>query len=483
MPSSRVVRVGPALRGASADALAAGTDLIRKELGLEEEFPSPVEEAAKRASDDLRSRRVDRTDLPVVTIDPEGSRDLDQAVHLVRSGSGYRVHYAIADVAAFVPPGGPVDREAHRRGETVYGAGSKIPLHPRPISEDAGSLLSGVDRPALLWTLDLDDTGLVSAARVERAVVRSRAQLSYAQAQRAIDSGTADPVFTLLGQVGELRLAQESARGGVSLPLPEQEVDLVDGAWTLTFRALLPVERWNAQISLMTGMAAADLMVGAGVGLVRVLPPAADRDLARMRRTARALGLTWPSSMRYSDFVRTLDPTVPAQASMVDALTRLLRGSGYRWFDGEVPAERSHAALAADYAHVTAPLRRLVDRYALEVCVSVCAGVAVPEWVREAGPGLPETMRESGRRAGQFERALLDLVEAEVLAPHVGDRFAGVVVDVDDRDDRRGDVVVQEPAVEARVTSSQPLPLGEAVDVTLVRADPAARVVEFAWER
>ena len=83
--------------------------------------------------------------------------DLDQALHIERDGDGYVVHYAIADVAAFVTPGDPVDVEANRRGETLYGADSKVPLHPKVLSEDAGSLLPDQVRPALLWTIKVDD--------------------------------------------------------------------------------------------------------------------------------------------------------------------------------------------------------------------------------------------------------------------------------------------------------------------------------------
>ena len=164
---------------------------------------------------------------------------------------------------------------------------------------------------------------------------------------------------------------------------------------------------------------------------------------------------------------------------MVDACARLLRGSGYVAFDGETPGEPQHAALASEYAHVTAPLRRLGDRYAGEVCLALCAGTPVPAWVHAALPGLPKTLRASASKAHAYERAVLDLVEAGILAPRVGEEFAGVVVDVDDQDPRRGVVVLQEPAVEARVVSAGPLPLGTDVRIRLTVADVATRKVEL----
>ena len=203
------------------------------------------------------------------------------------------------------------------------------------------------------------------------------------------------------------------------------------------------------------------------------------RDVRRLHRTARALGIRWPAEQEYPDFIRSLDPSKPAHAAMVVACTRLLRGSGYVGFDGELPDQAEHSALASEYAHVTAPLRRLVDRYALEICVALCAGEEVPDWVLEKLHEVPETMRESGRRANQYENAVLDLVEAEVLAPRVGEEFTGVVVEVDDKDETSGEITLQEPAVEAKVVGTGPLPVGEEVTVTLAEADPASRKVRF----
>jgi exoribonuclease R len=414
-----------------------------------------------------------------VTIDPETSRDLDQAMHIERDGKGYVVHYAIADVAAFVEPGGPVDVEANLRGETLYGADSKIPLHPKVLSEGAASLLPDEVRPALLWTIKVDADGEGTDANLERALVKSRAKLSYEKVQRDIDAGTAGEMFTLLEEVGELRKHREAARGGVSLPLPEQEINIDGDDWSLEFRKMLPVEEWNAQISLLTGMAAASLMVYARVGLLRTLPPPDPRDVQRLHRTAKALKIDWPAEELYPDFIRALDPSKPNHAAMVIACTQLLRGSGYVGFDGAVPAQPEHSALASEYAHVTAPLRRLVDRYALEICVSLCAETEVPSWVIEKLRELPRTMQESGRKASMYEGSILALVEAAVLHKHVGQRFAGVVVQLDDKDETKGDIVIQEPAVEATITGTEKLPLGTDVQVKLVEADITTRSVRF----
>ena len=131
--------------------------------------------------------------------------DLDQAVHLSRDGRGYRVRYAIADVAAFVSPGGPIDVEAHQRGVTFYGPDRRAPLHPLELSEGAASLLPEVDRPALVWDLRLDSAGSLISTGLNRSRIRSRAKLSYGDVQRDLDNGTADDMISLLPKVGRLR--------------------------------------------------------------------------------------------------------------------------------------------------------------------------------------------------------------------------------------------------------------------------------------
>jgi exoribonuclease R len=462
-------------------AFSQGLDDIQRDLKLPSAFPPEVEAAAAAAAAQPRWPALDRSEIALVTIDPAGAMDLDQAMYVERTEGGYRVHYAIADVAAFVSAGDPVDLEAHRRGETLYGGETKIPLHPKVLSEGAASLLPGQLRPALLWTIDLDPTGEGIAVDVRRAKVRSRAKLDYDGVQKLIDAGTSDPMWAVLREIGELRRRREFSRGGVSLPLPEQEVSVADGQWTLAFRARLPVEDWNEQISLLTGMAAAHLMVQARVGILRTLPPPDPHALARLRVTARALAIDWPAALDYPGFIRSLDPSNSLHVAMLTACTSVLRGAGYAAFDGAVPDQSMHSALAAQYTHATAPLRRLVDRYTGEICVALCAGQAVPAWVLAALPGLPATMQACGHRAGQYENAVLNLAEAVVLAPRVGRVFPGAIVEVAHDDPHKGTVIVREPAIEATVTATAALPLGADVQVRLVQADPVSRVTRFEW--
>jgi exoribonuclease R len=312
---------------------------------------------------------------------------------------------------------------------------------------------------------------------VGRALVRSRRQLDYGTVQRALDDGTADEPLALLREVGTLRQEREAERGGVDLQIPEQEVELGPEGYELSLRAQLPVERWNAQISLLTGQAAAELMLDAGLGIVRTLPRADEEAVARLRRTAAALDVPWPEGWTHADFLRSLEPTQPKHAAVLVESTILLRGSGYEAFDGAPPELARHAGVGAPYTHATAPLRRLVDRYVSEVCLAVHAGTEVPEWAREALPGLPETMKEAGRRAAQYEGGIVSAVEAAVLERSVGRVFSAVVVEID-RDGEGGVVQLVEPAVTARTTGER-LPLGERIDVRLAVADVVQRLVRF----
>ncbi|MEU9119351.1 RNB domain-containing ribonuclease [Streptomyces sp. NPDC048506] len=437
----------------------------------------------------------DATDLPLFTIDPPGSLDLDQAVYLSRrwrsprsksgGGGGFRVHYAIADVASFVTPGGALDAEAHHRVTTLYFPDERVPLHPYVLSEGAASLLPDQDRPAVLWQLDLDPQGELTAVSVRRALVRSRARLDYAGVQRVLDDKTAEEPLALLRDIGLLREELEVARGAISLNvLPEQEVVEHDGRYTLAYRAPLPAYGWNAQISLLTGMAAAELMLASGTGILRTLPPAPDGSVARLRLTARALGVDWPHHTSYAALIRSLDPQRATHAAFLQECTALLRGAGYTAFDGTPPkpSEALHAAVAAPYAHATAPLRRLVDRYTSELCLAASAGEEPADWVRSALAALPREMEVGTQRANQVERACVDLVEAALLRDRIGEIFEGLVVDVDEQDPTRGTVHLYDPAVVGRVEATPDgpaLPLGSLLRVRLAEADPGREPVRF----
>lgn len=470
------------MTGAADTPLRAALRALRTELQLPHGFPPDVlAEAAEAARNPGISGHEDATDLPFLTIDPPTSTDLDQAMHLERRPHGYRVHYAIADVAAFVRPGGALDAEAHRRVTTLYFPDGKVPLHPELLSEGAASLLPGQTRPAVLWEIDLDAEGRAVTTRVRRALVRSRAKLDYAGVQRQIDTGTAEEPLALLKDIGTLREEQEIARGGISLDVPEQEIVERDGGYGLEYRAPLPADAWNAQISLLTGMAAARLMRETGTGILRTLPVAPDGAVARLRRSAEALHIDWPHHVPYAAVVRSLDPKRTSHAAFLQECTTLLRGAGYTVFEhGELPTPAVHAAVADLYTHCTAPLRRLVDRYAAELCVAAVADREPPAWVLAALPALPKEMADGTRRANTVERECVDLVEAALLKDRVGTVFDAYVVDVKEKEPTTGTIHIDDPAIVARIEGGTArLPLGKRLRVRLTHADPGTAKVLF----
>lgn len=449
---------------------------IRTKLEVREDFPEAALAEARRAAENPSLPDRDETAVPFITIDPPGSMDLDQAMHIERDGQGYRVRYAIADVPAFIEPGGALDTEVRLRGQTIYCPDTRVPLHPTELSEGAASLLPDTERPAYIWDMRLTPEGVRDSAELYRAMVRSVRRYTYEEVQELIDSGASEETLLLLKEVGEHRIRRESERGGASLPMPEQEVHVQDdGTYALQFRPLLPVEDWNAQISLLTGIVAAEIMLEHGVGILRTMPPAQQRDVDRFRRQVKALGVTWPKGMAYGDFLRTLDRTDPKHLAIIHDATALFRGASYEAFDGTPPEQTEQAAIAAPYTHVTAPLRRLIDRFVLVVCEALTQGHEVPGWAREALPTLPEIMDESGRLAKAVERACTDATEAAVLAHRIGEQFDAMVVD---ETGKKGyDVQLSEPAVTARAEGRAEV--GSQVRVELVEADIQAQRVLF----
>jgi len=461
--------------GADAGPLERAFAALREQMDLPDTYPANALAEAKEAVSKLELPDRDETAVPFFTIDPVGSMDLDQAMFLERVDGGYRVRYAIADVPAYVAPGGALDAETRRRGQTIYLPDMRVPLHPKVLSEDAASLLAGQVRPAFIWDIQLSAAGEATSSEIYRARVKSVARLDYETVQQQIDDGSADESLQLLQEIGQLRIGLEAKRGGANLPMPEQVVSKAeDGTYHLAFRPQLPAEEWNAQISLLTGMAAAEMMLQAKVGILRTMPAPQQRSIDRFRRQARALGVQWPADQHYGDFIRGLDRSDPKHLALIHDATSLFRGAGYTPFDGAVPQETIQSAVAAPYAHVTAPLRRLVDRFGLVVCEAVSQGHEVPGWVREALPTLPDIMRSTDQKAAQVDHACTDTVEAAILAHRVGETFAAYVVD---KDDKHLTVQLVDLAVTGKATGDAAE--GDQVQVELLEADIATHTVKF----
>ena len=468
----RVARLSPS---AAQSELARALAELRESLDVPTDFPDEVDAEAARAAAAPLGDLPDLTDADFLTIDPPGSTDLDQAMHLRATGDGFEVRYAIADVPFFVAPGGPLDDETRRRGQTLYAPDGRVPLHPVAISEGAGSLLPDRTRRAFVWEFSLDPDGAVRATGLTRALVRSRRQWTYDEAQRALDEGTAPAALAPLPEIGRALLAQEAARGGASLNAPDQEVVLTPDGYDLERRMPLPIEDWNAQLSLLTGMTAARMMLDGGFGILRTMPPPDPAALAAFRRQTELLGLPWRSDRDYGEYLRTLDRSDPRALAVLQDAASLFRGAGYGAFDAASPSQPLQAALAAPYAHVTAPLRRLVDRWGLVICEAFARGAQVPGWVRSSLCELPGIMSASGALAGRLESGAIDRIEAAVLAGRVGEDFDAVVLAQNPSHTR---IQLTEPAVEASVDGVFGAP-GEMTRVRLVSSTIATGSLVF----
>ncbi|HEX8623064.1 MAG TPA: RNB domain-containing ribonuclease [Allosphingosinicella sp.] len=449
------------------NALGRGLASIREEFQIPAAFPATVLAAAEESSRRPPTGHVDRTSWPFVTLDPATSTDLDQAFTIERSGADLILRYAIADVAWFVDDGGPIDQEAWKRGTTQYLPDGKAALYPPVLGEEAASLLPDAPRPAVIFTVRIGTDGRASLDAAERAIVRSRAKLAY-------DGVRSADLPADFAELARRIQAAEAERGAARVNPPAQEIAAIgDGRYELLFRPPLESEVRNAALSLATNLAIADLLQANGTGLFRVMAEPDEGAVSRLRHTAKGLGLSWPASASLAEFERSLSPADPKQATVMLAIQRSSRGAGYIPFrQGEKPW---HAAMAATYAHATAPLRRLADRYVVRATLALASGEAVPAVVSEAFEKLPAVMARADALGAQIQRAAIDLAESVILHGREGERFEAVVTEVDQRGAR---IQLCDLPVVARVSDTN-LDPGDTLAVTLVESDPSRRSVAF----
>ena len=472
------------------NALESEFTQIREQLQVPPAFPEEVlREAQQAAAAPLPFAREDRRDLPFVTIDPPESRDLDQAYFAERTQRGYRVYYAISDVASFVPRGSVIEASAFTRGVTLYSPDLRTPLYPQALCEGAGSLLPNVERPSILFTFDLDHAARETLLSVKRVWIQSRAKLSYQgvgahlRAEReqpgsgAMNGLLWSEALSLLEEIGRKRQQLEMDRGGVSLQIKTQHVQR-SAAALMGYHLILEdpedIENWNAQISLMTGMAAATLLRKHQIGLLRVLDPPREDKVEALRLTARALQVPWPEESDYVSFIRSLDPKNPVHTAVMYHATSVMGGARYEAFSGEAATTCRHAAIASFYAHVTAPLRRLADRYVLDLLVALSDEAKPGPELTDILPALPEVMANAERRAKNVEATMVDFAEARMLSDRTGEVFEASIIKL-----RKDKITVQlkEPPVRADITPTKLPP-----SVKIETLDKSARVKVGALE-
>jgi len=214
-------------------ATAPGIDMLSiiRKFHLPAEFPKDVLNQAERISEEIGSRQVEgREDLReefIVTIDPDDARDFDDAIHVDKTKSGWRLGVHIADVAAYVEPGSALDREARRRGNSVYLPDRVIPMLPERLSNGVCSLNPGVDRLTHSVFINFDKNGVAKSARFARSVIRSAHRLTYKQAYTILSSPPRDELgerLHLAWQLAVLVRRKRFEHGALDLDFPEVKV-------------------------------------------------------------------------------------------------------------------------------------------------------------------------------------------------------------------------------------------------------------------
>jgi exoribonuclease R len=455
------------IRADLTDEIVEGLRGVRRQFKVPDEFPAAVGRAADEAAKRIPSAHVDRTDWPFVTLDPASSTDLDQAFHIETAGSDVLLHYAIADVAWFVDDGGPLDEEAWQRGATQYLPDGKAGLYPPVLAEGAASLLPDGPRPAIVFHVRVDTDGHSKLDGVEQSLIRSRAKLAYETVQPA-------QLPEALGELARRIAHAEDVRGAARIEPLEQEVHALEqGGYDISFRPRLQSEDDNAAMSLATNLAIADSLYAAGTGLFRVMPEPDARAEQRLRHTARALGIEWAAGTSLGDFERLLNGKEPKSAALLMAIRRAGGGASYVPFTAD--QRPWHAAMAATYAHGTAPLRRLADRYVVMGALAVANNQPVPAQITAAFAKLPPVMERADETGRQIERAVIELAEAALLSTQTKRTFGAVVIDVDDRG---AHIQLCELPVVTRVNGHRLAP-GDDLRVRVVSSDIPTRAVKL----
>jgi ribonuclease R len=431
-PRARVVeRIG------SMDAPKAVSLIAIHAHGIPTDFPKEVIDETERAAPaDVRGR-TDLRAVPLVTIDPEDARDHDDAVWAgpdPDNKGGHICLVAIADVAHYVTPGSPLDREAYKRGNSVYFPDRVVPMLPEKLSADLCSLKEGVDRPCLAVRMAFDANGKKRHHEFLRGVMRSAARLTYAQAQSAFD-GKPDAALTqtaketleaLWAAYGALVKARE-ARDPLDLDLPERRIEIgADGKISsIAFRERLESMRLIEEFMVLANVAAAETLEKARMPLVyRVHEEPSKEKLFAFSDYLRTIGVNFAKGqvMKPSVFNRILASVKggPHEKVMNDVVLRTQAQAIYH------PNNVGHFGLnLAKYAHYTSPIRRYADlivHRALIRALKLGDGGLTDRETARLGE-IAEHISMTERRAMAAERDSNDRYVAAFMQDRIGARF------------------------------------------------------------
>ncbi len=425
----------------AADRPGAFTDMAIRTHDLPHRFSAAALAEATAVPTPGLKGRTDLRALPLVTIDGADARDFDDAVwaepdSAADNPGGFRAVVAIADVAYFVRPGGPLDREARERGNSAYFPDRVVPMLPEALSAELCSLQPGKDRACLALHVRIDAAGGLRDFRFERGLMRSAARLTYEQVQDAADRGAESPLPAsvrallppLFGAHGALRKARD-ARGALDLDLPERRIEL-DSTGAVAHMGHAPrydSHRLIEELMIAANIAAAQtLEARLAACMYRVHDRPEMAKLEALSEALRGLGVSLParSSIGAGDFNHILAKFAGTkQAGIVDML--VLRSQARAAYS---PRNIGHFGLGlARYAHFTSPIRRYADLLVHRALIAACGlgpgGAAADD--AEAFGAVAAHISETERRAQAAERDAVDRYAASWLAERVGATFRG----------------------------------------------------------
>jgi ribonuclease R len=410
-------------------------------------FPQAVIDAAEAAKPaPIAGGREDWRHLPLVTIDPADAKDHDDAVHAEpdsdpENPGGYLVTVAIADVAWYVRPGSPLDREALKRGNSVYFPDRVVPMLPERISNDLCSLREGEDRPAIAVRMQITAEGKKKFHWFHRVMMRSAAKLSYQQAQAAIDGRPDDktgpllePVLKPLWAAYALMKRARDQREPLDLDLPERKVIVgPDGAIErIVVPERLDAHRLIEEFMIQANVAAAETLERKKSPLVyRVHDAPSLAKLEALREFLASIEMNLPRSgnLRPGHFNTILDKVKDSehQALVNEVVLRSQSQAVYS------PENIGHFGLnLRRYAHFTSPIRRYADlivHRALVRSLELGEG-GLPDGAEADLEQIAQEISGAERRAMAAERETVDRLVAHWLADRIGAFFNGRIAGV-----------------------------------------------------
>ena len=412
-------------------------------LGIPNVFSEDMTDEADRVAGLPLGNREDLRHVPIVAIDPADARDHDDAVWAEpREDGGWTAIVAIADVSFYVRPGSALDREARKRGNSVYFPDRVVPMLPETLSADICSLKAGEDRAALVCHLTISAAGTISAWRFTRAVVRLAANIAYEDAQAAIDGTGGDaemiPVLRPLWDCWKALYAAREKRAPLDLDLPERRIVLDEKGRILS---VAPRERLDAHKLIEDYMIAANVAAAKALEakvapvMYRVHEPPSREKLVALKDYLKTFDveLALGQVIRPATFNHVIERVDDADFRP-QVMEQILRTQTQAYY---APVNHGHFGLAlGSYAHFTSPIRRyadllvhraLVGAYGLEVDRSETALTSA-----EAGAmdKIGESISQLERRAMEAERDTIDRYVAAYLSERVGQTVAARITGV-----------------------------------------------------